>query len=123
MGCYNYIVTRWVTGFGSPADFSYSTELGCGSRQKQIEQMHAVSRVTLANAKYVVVSQQRDSQQIKALEKAGWSVVEHYPGQATATRALVAKLLLKAPGQQSRAENILRPPGLVVLARQGSSSP
>jgi hypothetical protein len=115
MGCYDYIVSRWVTGFKTPVDFSYSTELGCGSRQRQIAQLHSAQEKRVDEAEYVIVSQERDPKRIRDLEETGWRVVEHYPGRPSSIRELIARLLMHIPGQQERAKNILSPSGLTVM--------
>ena len=38
-------------------------------------------------------------------------------GQATASRAIVARLLVLIPAQRDRAARIIHPPGLVILSR------
>ena len=122
MGCYNYMVARWVSGFDRLVDYGYSTELGCGSRQTEIEKIKGSASMPLKTARFAVLSEKRESSKIRELESQGWSIAEKIPGKARDARAVIARILLLIPGQKSRANNILNPPGLLVLKHPVISS-
>ncbi|MEM7407471.1 MAG: glycosyltransferase family 39 protein [Pseudomonadota bacterium] len=120
---YDYVIAHYVAGFERSVEFGYGPELGCGSRHAQLSAVANLKARPLAQAKHVAISGTRNRALLADLRSAGWSVVAEFPGEPSAARALVGQILKRVPSQAERAERLLSPPGLVVLAHGPDGPP
>jgi hypothetical protein len=111
----DYYGARWMLGFDRKPTFRLVDDLGRRSVVESLRRFDGTVTAHHADVRYVVFSPLRRPDLTGTLNREGWRQVAAISGEGTPGRRLVGRALALVPGQASRAERLVRPPGLLVF--------
>jgi hypothetical protein len=112
---FEYVAARWELGLDRQPAFRCAADRGRGSVVRLLDGFGRTTLTPSTQARYFVFSPERRPDLLPQLTAKGWVVVATIPGEPTASRRAVARLLELIPSQQERARRIMHPPGLLIL--------
>ena len=111
----DYYGARWMLGLEHTPVFRLVDDLGRRSVVESLVRFDGTVTAHHADVRYVVFSPSRRPDLADVLTSEGWRQVGEIRGEGAPARRLVGRVLAQVPGQETRADRLVRPPGLLVF--------
>jgi hypothetical protein len=120
---FDYIASRWALGLKIQPRFACVDDCGRSSIVHGCAALEMTRLCKASEARYLVFFPSVRPDLRKRMTSEGWKKMAEFPCHVNGNRAVIGRLLSIVPSQRERANRMLHPPGLVVLANPAYKAP